>query len=349
MKKLIAAAVASSMTAFAMADISITGDAKYEYDLNDNNGAKTATANTEAHINFTGKSGDTTFVAKFQLVERGTDGEVAAQAAGAAGAKVDATSVDGDFDMEDTYITTTIAGVGVKAGNYASSNAALAGEIEDGGRSHGKVTMSYKLGDVSLYAGNGGSASTNTGADQGINNNMFAGASTTVNGQTIHVKKNSDERDSFGIKGSVGGVNYRYEAIDDNGAASTITAGEADYVELSTTVSGLTVQYARLDADNATLLTENDSAVFAIEAGGISGSTGQDQIAVSTTVDGNKVTLKNGSVEKALSSNTKDQDYTQLSVSRALSSGATAVVTYTDKDLATGDHQNLEIELNVKF
>ena len=331
MKKLIAAAVASSMTAFAMADISITGDAKYEYDLTDSNGTKTTTANTEAHINFTGKSGDTTYVAKFQLVDNG------------------AGTSCGDFDLEDNYITTSVAGIGIKAGDYASSNAALAGEIEDGGRSHGKVTMSYKLGDVNLYAGNGGSSSSNKGADQGINNNMFAGASTTVNGQTIHVKKNSDERDSFGIKGSVGGVNYRYEAIDDNGAASTITAGEADYVELSTTVSGLTVQYARLDADNATLLTENDSAVFAIEAGGISGSTGQDQIAVSTTVDGNKVTLKNGSVEKALSSNTKDQDYTQLSVSRALSSGATAVVTYTDKDLATGDHQNLEIELNVKF
>jgi len=40
-----------------MADISITGDAKYEYDLTDNNGAKSTTANTEAHINFTGKSG----------------------------------------------------------------------------------------------------------------------------------------------------------------------------------------------------------------------------------------------------------------------------------------------------
>jgi len=331
MKKLIASAVASSMTAFAMADISITGDAKYEYDLTDSNGTKTTTANTEAHINFTGKSGDTTYVAKFQLVDNG---------AGTSG---------GDFDLEDNYITTSVAGIGIKAGDYASSNAALAGEIEDGGRSHGKVTMSYKLGDVNLYAGNGGSSSSNFGADKGINNNMFAGASTTVNGQTIHVKKNSEKRDSFGIQGSVGGVNYRYEAIDDNGAASTITAGEADYVELSTTVSGLTVQYARLDADNATLLTEADSAVFAIEAGGISGSTGQDQIAISTTVDGNKVTLKNGSVEKALSSNTKDQDYTQLSVSRALSSGATAVVTYTDKDLATGDHQNLEIELNVAF
>jgi len=336
MKKLIAAAVASSMTAFAMADISITGDAKYEYDLTDDNGTKTTTANTEAHINFTGKSGDTTFVANFQLVEQGSD-----SANGTA-------SVDGDFDMEDTYIQTSVAGVGIKAGNYASSTSALAGEIEQGPRSHGKVTMSYKLGDVSLYAGNGGTASS--GADGGINNNMFAGASTTVGGQTVHVKKASDTRDNFGIKGNVGGVSYRYESIDESGT-STYTAGEADYIELSGTMNGITVQYAALDADNTSLLEENDSAVFAIEAGGISTSDGQEQIAVSTTVDGNKITLKSGTVEKGRTVNSVnvDKDYTQLSVSRALASGATAVITYTDQDMAAGDKQNLEIELNVKF
>ena len=319
MKKLIAAAVASSMTAFAMADISITGDAKYEYDLNDDNGTKTATANTEAHINFTGKSGDTTFVAKFQLVENATDG---------------------DFDMEDTYISTKVAGIGIKAGNYAGSTSGLAGEIEDGGRSHGKVMLSYNLGDVSLYAGNGGTASD--GADGGTDSNMFAGASTTVAGQTIHVKKNKESRDSFGIKGSAGGVNYRYETQDDD------TTGDAKYTELSTTVSGLTVQWAQLKADAAAGLTEKDSAVFALEAANYSAKE-QSQVAVSTTVDGNKVTVKSGTVDKALSSGAKDLDYTQLSVSRALSSGATAVITYTNSDEATGDKTNLEMELNVKF
>jgi len=243
--------------------------------------------------------------------------------------------------MEDTYITTTVAGVGIKAGNYASSNAALAGEIEDGGRSHGKVMLSYNLGDVSLYAGNGGTASD--GADGGTDSNMFAGASTTVAGQTIHVKKNKESRDSFGIKGSAGGVNYRYETQDDD------TTGDAKYTELSTTVSGLTVQWAQLKADAAAGLTEKDSAVFALEAANYSGAKEQSQVAVSTTVDGNKVTVKSGTVDKALSSGAKDLDYTQLSVSRALSSGATAVITYTNSDEATGDKTNLEMELNVKF
>jgi hypothetical protein len=323
MKKLIAAAVASSMTAFAMADISITGDAKYEYDLTDDNGTKTATANTEAHLNFTGKNGDTTYVAKFQMGD----------------------SSAGAMDLEDAYITTSVAGVGVKAGNYASSTSALAGEIEEGGRSHNKVTMSYKLGDVSLYAGNGGSSTA--GVDTGVNGNMFAGASTTVSGQTIHIKKASDTRDNFGIKGNVGGVSYRYENIDQDGT-STYTAGEADYVEVSTTINGITFQYAALDADNASLLEETDSAVFALESAAYSLSDGQDQIAVSTTVDGTKVTVKSGTVDKGISA-TVDKDYTQLGLSRKLASGATAVITYTDQDMSSGTKDNLEIELNVAF
>ena len=327
MKKLIAAAVASSMTAFAMADISITGDAKYEYDLTDNGGTKTTTANTEAHLNFTGKSGDTTFVAKFEMADSST----------------------GAMDLEDSYITTSVAGVGIKAGNYAGSTSGLAGEIEEGGRSHGKVTLSYKLGDISLYAGNGGASTA--GNDVGVNNNMFAGASTTVAGQTIHIKKASDTRDNFGIKGNVGGVSYRYENIDQS-TTSTYTAGEADYIELSGSMNGITVQYAKLDADNVTLLEENDSAVFALEAGLTAYDAKvkeQDQIAVSTTVDGTKVTVKSGTLKDGISAGV-DVDYTQVGLSRKLASGATAVITYTDNDAsATTSKENLEIELNVAF
>jgi len=327
MKKLIAAAVASSMTAFAMADISITGDAKYEYDLTDNGGTKTTTANTEAHLNFTGKSGDTTFVAKFEMADSST----------------------GAMDLEDSYITTSVAGVGIKAGNYASGTSGLAGEIEEGSRSHGKVTMSYKLGDISLYAGNGGASAA--GNDVGVNNNMFAGASTTVAGQTIHIKKASDTRDNFGIKGNVGGVSYRYENIDQS-TTSTYTAGEADYIELSGSMNGITVQYAKLDADNVTLLEETDSAVFALEAGLTAYDAKvkeQDQIAVSTTVDGTKVTVKSGTLKDGISAGV-DVDYTQVGLSRKLASGATAVITYTDNDAsASTSKENLEIELNVAF
>jgi len=56
MKKLIAAAVATSVSAIAVADVSITGNAKYEY-FNSQVGsaASTNTANTEVNLSVKGK------------------------------------------------------------------------------------------------------------------------------------------------------------------------------------------------------------------------------------------------------------------------------------------------------
>ena len=69
----------------------------------------------------------------------------------------------------------------------------------------------------------------------------------------------------------------------------------------------------------------------------------------STNFDGNTVTFKNGSVEKGINAST-DLDFTQVSVSRALASGANAVVTYTTKDASTTtETDTLEVELNVSF
>jgi len=352
MKKLIAAAVASSMTAFAMADLSITGDAKYEYDhKEDANGVKQNTANTEMHINFAGKTGDTSVVAKFELDTSGDNGA--------------------GIDLEDMYMTTKVGDVSVKAGNYASSTTALIGEIDQGGRAQNKVTLGYKVGGLDFYVGNSdleaseaantvtvtsaasGSAATVTHAaddadgDTKLNNNMFAGVKFAVAGQNIELKKNSNTQDSFGIKGSVSGVTYRYEATDIDGE------GDASYIELNTKVGGVSLQYAALDADVAASLDEDDSGIFAQEAGATANGDAQRQIALSTAVDGTTVKLMSGTIDKGLSS-TKDMDYYTITASRPLSSGSTLVVTYNDKDeLKTGgtvgSNENLEVELNVKF
>jgi len=341
-KQLIAAAVAASMSAFAMADLSITGDAKYEYDHTDTNGTKTNDANTEMHINFKGKTGDTTVVANFELDTHGTDG--------------------GGIDLEDNYLQTKVGDLTVKAGNYASSTSGLLGELEEGGRASNKVTVSGSIGGVNLYAGNSGGSTAAAGdsnsatvdGNTSYDNNMFVGASMNIAGNTVQVKKNNNYRDSWGIKGSLSGVNYRVEGLSDNGEKSGITKGDATYYEVDTTINGIKVQYATIDADNATLIDETDSAVFAIEPGAKSNSTGGKQVAISTAVDGTTIKLISGSVEKGLSTSL-DLDYVQVSASRPLASGATAVITYTDEDyLASGassatSKENLEVELNVKF
>jgi len=131
------------------------------------------------------------------------------------------------------------------------------------------------------------------------------------------------------------------------------TNGDTTFGEVKTSMNGVTLGYAYIDADKAGQITEWDSAIFAVEAatssGAISTAKGVNQIMASTNIDGNTLTLKNGSVEKGISS-TVDLDFTQVSVSRALASGANAVVTYTTKDAtATTETDTLEVELNVSF
>ena len=342
-KQLIASAVAATMSAVAMADISITGDAKYEYDhTEDANGAKTNTGNTEMHINIAGKTGDTGVVAKFELDTSGDNGA--------------------GIDLEDMYMTTKVGDISVKAGNWASGTGALLGELEEGGRAQNKIDLRTTVGDVTFYAGNSdraaseadntGTASTTNAADgdTALNNNMYAGAVFKIAGNTIEVKKNKSTRDSFGIKGAIQGVNYRYEALDHD------TSGDASYIGLSTTVGGMTLGYDAIDTDANSLVTEDDSSAFAVsfsDANKVAtDATEQQQISVSTSVDGTSITFKSGEITKGLSSS-KDMDYMQLQAKRKLASGATAVVTYTDRDQlngsAVGSNENLEIELNVKF
>jgi hypothetical protein len=353
-KQLIAAAVAATMSAVAMADISITGDAKYEYDhTEDANAVKSNTGNTEMHINFAGKTGDTGVVAKFELDTSGDNGA--------------------GIDLEDMYMTTKVGDIDVKAGNWASGTGGLLGELEEGGRAQNKIDLRTKVGGVTIYAGNTDKASseasnTNTDGDATtsdadaadgdtlLNGNMYAGVVMSVAGNTIEFKKNSDTRDSYGIKGSIQGVNYRYEAMD-NDATSTVAAGDASYIELDTTVSGVKLQYAAIDTDVNAFVDESDSGVFAVSFSDATKvattATEQTQVAISTSIDGTTVTLKSGEITKGLSA-TQDMDYVQVQAKRKLASGATAVVTYTDRDqLKTGgtmgSNENLEIELNVAF
>jgi hypothetical protein len=342
------------MSAVAMADISITGDAKYEYDhTEDANAVKSNTGNTEMHINFAGKTGDTGVVAKFELDTSGDNGA--------------------GIDLEDMYMTTKVGDIDVKAGNWASGTGGLLGELEEGGRAQNKIDLRTKVGGVTIYAGNTDKASseasnTNTDGDATtsdadaadgdtlLNGNMYAGVVMSVAGNTIEFKKNSDTRDSYGIKGSIQGVNYRYEAMD-NDATSTVAAGDASYIELDTTVSGVKLQYAAIDTDVNAFVDESDSGVFAVSFSDATKvattATEQTQVAISTSIDGTTVTLKSGEITKGLSA-TQDMDYVQVQAKRKLASGATAIVTYTDRDqLKTGNtmgsNENLEIELNVAF
>ena len=321
-KQLIAAAVATSVSAIAMADVSITGNANYEYFSKESTtNYNTNYSDTEINLSVKGKSGDTSVVANFEIDSHG-----------------DASSA---LDIEDTYITTKVGDFTVKAGNYASGTSAHLGEIDNGSRGNDKVTLTYSMGDIDVYAGSNGVAAAEENST--VSENMFYGAVIkNVMGNTINVKHHSETQDSFGIKGSMAGVNYRYEATDKDGS------GDAYFGELTTKVGELTLGYATLDADVASLLAEDDSSLFALSTGDFSTATGQDQVMLSTAVDGTTFTVKMGTMDKGISSSI-DKDYSQVKASRKLASGATAVITFTDEDVSGGSKENMEVELNVAF
>jgi len=325
-KQLLIAAVAATMTSAAMADISISGDAKFEYQNVEATGVaiNVNQTNTEVNLKLRGKSGDTTVV-----MDIAANGGAAAAAAGQGGTVV-----------EDMYLTTKVGDVTVKAGNYATGTSSILGEIDNGSRSNNKVTLTTTLGGATVYVGNAGSSAASTGFTT-INNNMFAGVKMDVAGVTVQAKKVSDTVDAFGVSGDMSGVGFRLEQKQGTGSNTDVVFGN-----VTTDVNGISLGYAWIDADADTLIGEDDSSIFAVENNSLGDS--NSQFTASTSVQGNKVTLKAGTI--GFKAATLDRDYTQVTVSRPLASGATATVTYTDKDTADAtDSQTFEAELSVKF
>jgi azurin len=334
-KQLLIAAVAATMGTAVIADVSITGNAKFEYFNTETSTLSKNTTNTEVNLGIKGKNGDTSVVIDLEFNTHGaTDTANAVDAANTS---------NGVLDVENLYMTTKIGDVTVKGGNYASGTSGILGEIENGGRANNKVTISGSNAGVSWYAGNSGTAGA--GATQ-IDGNMFVGASMDVAGWKVQAKHNSATVDSFGISGNVSGLGVRLEQRNDTAANGDTTFGNLTY-----STNGIDLAYAWLDSDKANKIDEDDSSIFAVENGIVSAvtDTGNAQISAKTSIGGNSVTVKSGSVENGLATGT-DLDYMQIAVSRPLASGATFAATYTDKDdSTTTDTQILELDLSVKF
>jgi len=339
MKKLIAAAVATSVSAIATADISITGNANYEYFHKEDSGFNTNYADNEINLSIQGKSGDTGVVINMEFDNHG-----------------DASSA---LDIEDTYITSKIGDINVKAGNFASGTTALGGEIDQGGRATNKVDLSTTIGSAKVgYAVNSVSAT-----DEGYGTDSSAVyASMNVGGVNVAVKDNSDSYTLVGASGSAAGVNFRIEQKDNDSSAT----GDVLFYEVGTKFGDIDVSYAAIDSDKpgtgatSDPVTEGDSAIFAQEMAVDSTSAGKtnvdgvSQLTLATTVDGTKLKLRVGELQG--SAGYQDAAFSRIEASRALASGATLTVSYDDYEdynvassAAMSDTQLLEVDLSIKF
>jgi len=312
-KQLLIAAVAASMTSVAMADISISGSTKINYtnvdsstEINDSNAFT-----TEINLGVVGSTGDTSVVVNLQTKD---------QADGAA------------FDIQDSYVTTSVGDINIKAGAWRGSHNLL----EDGDTTtSSKIEVSTTVGGVTI---------TFADADASGESVKVAG---TIAGVAISHKmgsvtaSNSDYTDTS-VSGSLSGVNVAYRSKETDGADNDIES-----LEVSTEMSGITATYAMVDSEGAGKAISMDGYLGDLAT--VSEASG---FGIKTVVAGNTVQIKSIDVSTAANGAGADDSYTKFVVTRAMASGATFEATYTDKDAALGsasDSKTLDLELAVSF
>jgi len=334
-KQIIAAAVAASVSAVAMADVSISGNANYEWFSTTTGSANAVyTTDMEVNLNIRGKSGDTSVVADLELSDSGTP------------------SAADVLDVEDLYLTTKVGDISVKAGNYGSGTTALAGEIEHGARSTNKLTLSTNLAGWTVGYAQSGATVDNDGSS--------ISASGKVGDVSVQLKEASDSATYIGLSGALAGIDYRIENKDADAANSDVL-----FVDASTKVGGATVGYTVIDADQGGLITEGDSGILGLSVNAVDSSTctssagtaatrcgsakGVSQLRISAPMAGNTLSAKIGTIEDGLGTGS-DLDFTELKLTRALASGATLNIVYDDYDNTTSESTEvIEIDLSVKF
>jgi len=328
-KQLIAAAVATSVSAIAMADISITGNLKTNYTHKDwQTTSKTDTDNfsTEGNLYIKGKSGDTSVVMNLGGIDTNSGSTI------------------NQAGFEDVYLTTKIGDVNVKMGNYDNGDATLRASSRAP-----RISASTELGGFTLsyLNGNGKSqAATSNAQDDEV------GIATSLGGVNVSYTV-KDGGETIKASTSVGGVNVSYMGLP----SDTADADRA-LIEASTEMNGVGIKVGTASAETGTTIT-GDSWLGDFEGTVAAGSAEHDMLAgqdvtgveLSTSMAGNKVTFRNINVDGSTSAN-KDWNMNKIIVTRPLASGATLEVTYkdiSDDGSTTTDVEVLDIELAVSF
>ena len=318
-KQLLIAAVAATMTTVSMADISITGGAKVNYTNTDYELATKNDSNAFKHdvdLKVVGQSGAT----KVVIVMANETGEVTGTS----------TSTDRAFDLEDTYVSSSVADVNVKVGSWDNGN----DFVSASSRADGKFSANTTVGGVKITydaANASDEAVTVSGSMSGVNASY----------------KQETAGEEIKLSTTVQGISLAYHA-DNSDTANSDTSS----IEVSGEVSGVTVSYAQANADSGATI-EGDTWMGDFEGASDAYDLTADQdvtaIKVSTAVAGNTVSFTRTDIDGVTGQNT---EINKFMVTRPLASGATFEATYTDLTDAystTTDFTKLDLELAVKF
>ena len=321
-KQLLAAAVAATMASVAMADISITGAAKVNYTSTDYDDASTEDKNTVSHemdLKVLGKSGDTSVVINFGDIDSTTSG-----------------NVDSGMNIEDAYVSTTVMGASLKAGQWDNGNNALRASS----RVDNKVAVSKEISGVTVTfeaqdEGNGGTNMSDT-----------IKLATTIGGVNVSYKDTHTGED-ITLSTEIAGLNVSYLALNKDAANM-----DRSVVEVSGSYNGVDVKVAQANADSGDAI-DGDSWMGDFEGSSVitTPSAGQDVTAIElkTSIAGNTVAFRHTDIDGVAG---EDTDFQKVIVTRPLANGTTFEATYTqlnDDDSVTTDRESLDLELAVKF
>jgi len=303
-KQIIAAAVAASISAVALADVAITGATKVNWTSTD--GGSTGMGNafsSEIDFNVVGKAGDTQVHVNLENKNATT------------------------LAVKNRYLTTNVGGVDVKAGTWFTGDS----NLNDAATQNARVSMTTGMGPLSVNF-------QHEPAAAGDHNEVTVKAA--IGGINVSYEmENTDDHKILGLSGDISGVKFDY--TDSSSDLSTDTNDESGY-SLTTDIAGMTVTYQHMESAEGTSSdgffgTWDGSAATAklTEASGFG---------ITTSLAGNTVHVRNYETTDASSTPVVERD-TKVIVTRKLSSGATAEVTYVTGDSAT----SLDVELAVAF
>jgi len=313
-KQLLIAAVAATMTSVAIADISITGGMKANYKSTETAGVNANTITTETDLQVTGKTGGTTVY--MELNHDSSDGL--------------STADNPNFNVEDVWMKTSIAGATVKVGTWNGSDSLVS---RDSDRAAGKFDVRTTVSGVTVIVD--GSADANK-------NITFKG---DVAGVAASYKIDDLGADEYKLSTTMNGVTVAYHNVDDLDA--TASTGKSSLM-VSGSVQGFDLSYAQADTDSGATINSDsyfgDTTAFATTVAQGSDISG---FGISTKIAGNTVSAKSITVENTAT----DTDIVKFVVTRPLAAGATLEVQYTDEDTGTtaSSRETFDVELAVKF
>jgi len=324
-KQIIAAAVAASVSAVALADVAISGAAQVNWTQTETSANSTSTAiSHDLDLKIVGKSGDTSVTVDIENLDAGEAG----------GAANTTSNTNNNVDFKNVYMTTKIADINVKMGSWYGGDSLLA----NGSLTRDRVNLST---DVMGWGVSYETTDDTTNSDD-RSEIIVKGAIGPVN--VSHEMESFEDHTTTTLSTSYQGVNLYYQTQESDNSSKD---DNKDALQIDATMNGITLTYASIDASETASGTQSDAFFGTFD--GAADSAGRideaDGFGIKTDIAGNTLQLRNYTVQKA-SAITTDVDYNKVIVTRNLASGATAEVTYTDED---GGNETLDVELRVAF